>query len=115
MTSARATGTRADYAAPDADRFAARRGDGTAPAFWKKARRVAAQLPFAETCSPPIIGAFRPRDTNAGERRRWWARSAYFVLPFDFVPDVLRSGFAMMRRAGDRAAHGGRPHAAGTS
>ncbi len=87
MTSARATWNEADYAAPDADRFA-RDEETVRSGFWKKARRVAAQLPFAEDLLAAYYCAF-DRETPMPVKAALVGALAYFVLPFDFVPDVL--------------------------
>jgi uncharacterized membrane protein YkvA (DUF1232 family) len=87
MTSARATWNEADYAAPDADRFA--RDEATVRrGFWKKARRVAAGLPFAEDLLAAYYCAF-DRETPLQVKAALIGALAYFVLPFDFIPDVL--------------------------
>ncbi len=87
MTSARATWNEADYAAPDADRLA--RDEATVRrGFWKKARRVAARLPFAEDLLAAYYCAF-DRETPLQVRAALIGALAYFVLPFDFIPDVL--------------------------
>jgi uncharacterized membrane protein YkvA (DUF1232 family) len=56
--------------------------------FWSKLKRVAAQLPFAEDLLAAYYCAFdsqTPRHVHAG----LLGAIAYFVLPFDFVPDML--------------------------
>jgi uncharacterized membrane protein YkvA (DUF1232 family) len=56
--------------------------------FWSKLKRVAAQLPFAEDLLAAYYCAFdrqTPRHVQAG----LLGAIAYFVLPFDFVPDML--------------------------
>ena len=56
--------------------------------FWRKLKRVAAQLPFAEDLLAAYYCAFdgqTPRHVQAG----LLGAIAYFVLPFDFVPDML--------------------------
>ena len=87
MTSARATWNEAYYAAPDADRFA-RDEETVRRGFWKKARRVAAKLPFAEDLLAAYYCAF-DRETPMQVKAALVGALAYFVLPFDFVPDVL--------------------------
>lgn len=62
--------------------------------FWRKARRFAAGLPFAEDLLAAYYCAF-DRDTPAHVKGALVAALAYFVLPFDFVPDLLPMvGFA---------------------
>jgi uncharacterized membrane protein YkvA (DUF1232 family) len=93
MTSARATWNEADYSTPDADRMA-RDEETVRRGFWKKARRVAAGLPFAEDLLAAYYCAF-DRETPMQARAALVGALAYFVLPFDFVPDVLPMlGFA---------------------
>ena len=87
MTSARATWNEADYAAPDTDRFA-RDEETVRRGFWKKARRVAARLPFAEDLLAAYYCAF-DQSTPFQVKAALVGALAYFVLPFDFVPDIL--------------------------
>ena len=56
--------------------------------FWKKARRVAAGLPFAEDLLAAYYCAF-DRDTPMSVKGTLLAALAYFVLPIDFMPDVM--------------------------
>jgi len=56
--------------------------------FWGKARRVAARLPFAEDLLAAYYCAF-DRATPRHVQVALIGALAYFVLPFDFVPDVL--------------------------
>ena len=56
--------------------------------FWQKARRVAARLPFAEDLLAAWYCAF-DRDTPLQVKAALIGALAYFVLPFDAVPDVL--------------------------
>jgi uncharacterized membrane protein YkvA (DUF1232 family) len=56
--------------------------------FWRKARRVAAGLPFAEDLLAAYYCAF-DRKTPLQVKGALVGALAYFVLPFDFVPDVL--------------------------
>jgi len=56
--------------------------------FWSKLKRVAARLPFAEDLLAAYYCAFdsqTPRHVQAA----LLGAIAYFVLPFDFVPDML--------------------------
>jgi uncharacterized membrane protein YkvA (DUF1232 family) len=56
--------------------------------FWRKLKRVAAHLPFAEDLLAAYYCAFdlrTPRHVQAA----LLGAIAYFVLPFDFVPDML--------------------------
>ena len=56
--------------------------------FWRKAARVAAKLPFAEGLLAAYYCAF-DQATPFQVRAALIGALAYFVLPFDFVPDVL--------------------------
>jgi uncharacterized membrane protein YkvA (DUF1232 family) len=56
--------------------------------FWAKIGRVAARLPFAEDFLAAYYCAF-DRATPLQVRAALLAALAYFVLPFDFIPDLL--------------------------
>ena len=56
--------------------------------FWHKAGRVAARLPFAEDLLAAYYCAF-DQATPAHVKAALAGALAYFVLPFDFMPDVL--------------------------
>jgi uncharacterized membrane protein YkvA (DUF1232 family) len=56
--------------------------------FWRKAARVAARLPFAEDLLAAYYCAF-DQATPAHVKTALVGALAYFVLPFDFMPDVL--------------------------
>jgi uncharacterized membrane protein YkvA (DUF1232 family) len=56
--------------------------------FWRKVKRVAAQIPFAEDLLTAYYCAF-DRNTPAQVRTVLIGALAYFVLPFDVVPDFL--------------------------
>src|SRR3954470_20263459 len=93
MTSARTTWNAADTTPPDAARFA-RDEETVRRGFWKKARRVAARLPFAEDLLAAYYCAF-DRETPLQVKAALIGALAYFVLPFDFVPDMMPMlGFA---------------------
>jgi uncharacterized membrane protein YkvA (DUF1232 family) len=56
--------------------------------FWSKFKRVAARLPFAEDLLSAYYCAFdlrTPRHVQAA----LLGAIAYFILPFDFIPDML--------------------------
>jgi uncharacterized membrane protein YkvA (DUF1232 family) len=55
---------------------------------WRKARRVAAQIPFAEDLLAAYYCAF-DRDTPLQVKATLVGALAYFVLPFDAVPDFM--------------------------
>jgi uncharacterized membrane protein YkvA (DUF1232 family) len=56
--------------------------------FWTKAKRVGARLPFAEDLLAAYFCAF-DRETPRHVHVALVGALAYFVLPFDFVPDML--------------------------
>ena len=56
--------------------------------FWAKAKRVGARLPFAEDLLAAYFCAF-DRGTPRHVHVALVGALAYFVLPFDFIPDVL--------------------------
>ena len=56
--------------------------------FWIKLKRVAAKLPFAEDLLAAYYCAF-DRETPRHVQAALLGAIAYFVLPFDFVPDML--------------------------
>ena len=56
--------------------------------FWSKLKRVVAMLPFAEDLLAAYYCAF-DKQTPRHVQASLLGAIAYFVLPFDFVPDVL--------------------------
>jgi len=56
--------------------------------FWRKTRRVAARLPFAQDLLAAYYCAF-DRDTPLQVKTTLVGAIAYFVLPLDAIPDVL--------------------------
>jgi uncharacterized membrane protein YkvA (DUF1232 family) len=56
--------------------------------FWIKLKRVAAKLPFAEDLLAAYYCAF-DRETPRHVQAALLGAIAYFVLPFDFMPDML--------------------------
>jgi uncharacterized membrane protein YkvA (DUF1232 family) len=56
--------------------------------FWRKLRRVAAGLPFAEDLAAAYYCAF-DRQTPLQVKAALLGALAYFVLPIDFMPDVM--------------------------
>src|SRR3954463_303471 len=56
--------------------------------FWSKLKRVAAQLPFAEDLLAAYYCAF-DRQTPRHVQASLLGAIAYFILPFDFIPDVM--------------------------
>lgn len=56
--------------------------------FWKKLRGLAAKLPFAIQAAASYFCAFDPK-TPVAVKAMLMAALAYFVLPFDAIPDFL--------------------------
>ena len=73
---------------------AARDEDTVRRGFWVKVRRFGAVLPFAEDLLAAYYCAF-DRDTPLQVKAALIGALAYFVLPFDAIPDMLPMiGFA---------------------
>jgi uncharacterized membrane protein YkvA (DUF1232 family) len=70
-----------------ADRLAEDR-EGVRRRFWRKLRRVMAQVPFAEDLLAAYYCAF-DRQTPRHVQASLLGALAYFILPFDFVPDMM--------------------------
>jgi len=66
----------------------ARDEDTVRRGFWRKLRKFAARLPFAEDLLAAYYCAF-DRDTPLRVKAALIGALAYFVLPFDVVPDML--------------------------
>jgi uncharacterized membrane protein YkvA (DUF1232 family) len=56
--------------------------------FWSKFKRVMAQLPFAEDLLAAYYCAF-DKQTPRHVQAALLGAIAYFILPFDFIPDML--------------------------
>ena len=56
--------------------------------FWIKLKRVVAQLPFAEDLLAAYYCAF-DKQTPRHVQAALLGAVAYFILPFDFMPDML--------------------------
>ena len=56
--------------------------------FWKKLLRVAGRIPFAEDAAAAYFCAVDPA-TPAKVKATLFAALAYFVMPFDLIPDFL--------------------------
>jgi uncharacterized membrane protein YkvA (DUF1232 family) len=56
--------------------------------FWIKFKRVAAKLPFAEDLLSAFYCAF-DKETPRHVQAALLGAIAYFILPFDFIPDML--------------------------
>ena len=82
-----ATWNEADFATPDVERLA-RDEDTVRRGFWRKLKRFAAQLPFAEDLLAAYYCAF-DRDTPLQVKAALLGALAYFVLPFDVIPDMM--------------------------
>jgi uncharacterized membrane protein YkvA (DUF1232 family) len=67
---------------------AARDEDTVRRGFWVKVKRFAARLPFAEDLLAAYYCAF-DRDTPLQVKAALFGALAYFVLPFDVIPDML--------------------------
>ncbi len=67
---------------------ALRKADAVRRQFRVKARKVAASLPFAEDLLAAYYCAF-DRETPMPVKAALVGALAYFVLPFDFAPDML--------------------------
>ena len=70
-----------------ADRLARDR-EGLRRRFWVKFKKVLARLPFAQELLAAYYCAF-DKETPRHVQVALLGAIAYFVLPFDFVPDVL--------------------------
>src|ERR1700761_2071351 len=70
-----------------ADRLAKDR-DSVRKRFWSKLKRVAARLPFAEDLLAAYYCAFDQQTTRQVQAALLGA-IAYFILPFDFIPDMM--------------------------
>ncbi len=70
-----------------ADRLAQDR-DSVRRRFWSKMKRAVAQIPFAEDLLAAYYCAF-DRQTPRHVQASLLGAIAYFVVPLDFVPDML--------------------------
>src|SRR4051794_41542798 len=87
------TWSEADFAAPDAERVA-RDEETVRRGFWRKVKRFAARLPFTEDLLAAYYCA-HDRDTPFQVKAALLGALAYFVLPFDVIPDMVPMlGFA---------------------
>jgi uncharacterized membrane protein YkvA (DUF1232 family) len=73
---------------PNAAGRTARDEDRVRRGFWRKMRRIGAQVPFAEDLLAAYYCAF-DRLTPVQVKAGLVGALAYFVLPFDFLPDLL--------------------------
>ena len=70
-----------------ADRLAKDR-ESVRKRYWFKLKRVAARLPFAEDFLAAYYCAF-DKETPRHVQVTLLGAIAYFILPFDFIPDML--------------------------
>jgi uncharacterized membrane protein YkvA (DUF1232 family) len=70
-----------------ADRLAQDR-EGVRKRFWIKLKQVAAKLPFTEDLLAAYYCAF-DKETPRHVQVALLSAIAYFILPFDFIPDML--------------------------
>src|ERR1700740_2803212 len=70
-----------------ADRLAQDR-DSVRARFWIKLKKVAARLPFVEDLLAAYYCAF-DKETPRHVQVALLGAIAYFILPFDFIPDML--------------------------
>jgi uncharacterized membrane protein YkvA (DUF1232 family) len=56
--------------------------------FWVKLKRVVSRLPFAEDLLAAYYCAF-DRETPRHVQATLLGAIAYFILPFDFIPDMM--------------------------
>ena len=77
----------ADFSPADAGKFA-RDEETVRRGFWTKLRRLGARLPFAEDLLAAYYCAF-DRDTPLQVKAALLGALAYFVLPFDAIPDMM--------------------------
>jgi uncharacterized membrane protein YkvA (DUF1232 family) len=60
----------------------------TKAGFWKKMKAVAAHIPFAEDALAAYYCAL-DQQTPLSVRAALWGALAYFIMPFDVIPDYL--------------------------
>jgi len=77
----------ADFEPVNAEKFA-RDEETVRRGFWEKMRAIGARLPFAEDLLAAYYCAF-DRDTPFQVKAALLGALAYFVLPFDVIPDFL--------------------------
>src|SRR5436853_3981638 len=87
MSEHAATWNDADFSPADADRVA-RDEDTVRRGFWRKLKRFATRLPFAEDLLAAYYCAF-DRGTPFQVKAALLGALAYFVLPFDAIPDMM--------------------------
>jgi uncharacterized membrane protein YkvA (DUF1232 family) len=83
-----AFGSTAEYSASLNDIDGVRQRERVRRGFWSKVKRVAAQIPFAEDLLTAHYCAF-DRETPREVQAALIGALAYFVLPFDIIPDII--------------------------
>jgi uncharacterized membrane protein YkvA (DUF1232 family) len=83
-----AFGSTAGYSASLNDVDVVRQRERVRRGFWSKVKRVAAQIPFAEDLLTAYYCAF-DRETPREVQAALIGALAYFVLPFDIIPDII--------------------------
>ena len=83
-----AFGSTAEYSASLNDVDVVRQRERVRRGFWSKVKRVAAQIPFAEDLLTAYYCAF-DRETPREVQAALIGALAYFVLPFDIIPDII--------------------------
>jgi uncharacterized membrane protein YkvA (DUF1232 family) len=77
-----------DYTAELTESGLVRQQERVRRGFWSKVKRVAAELPFVEDLLTAYYCAF-DRETPREVQAVLVGALAYFVLPFDVIPDML--------------------------
>src|SRR5258708_37265933 len=77
-----------EYSAALDDVDVARQREQVRRGFWSKVKRVAAQIPFDEDLLTAYYCAF-DRETPREVQAALIGALAYFVLPFDIIPDII--------------------------
>jgi uncharacterized membrane protein YkvA (DUF1232 family) len=83
-----AFGSTAEYSASLNAVDVARQRERVRRGFWSKVKRVAAQIPFVEDLLTAYYCAF-DRETPREVQAALIGALAYFVLPFDIIPDII--------------------------
>jgi uncharacterized membrane protein YkvA (DUF1232 family) len=83
-----AFGSTAEYSASLNDIDGVRQRERVRRGFWSKVKRVAAQIPFAEDLLTAYYCAL-DRETPREVQAALIGALAYFVLPFDIIPDII--------------------------
>jgi uncharacterized membrane protein YkvA (DUF1232 family) len=83
-----AFGSSAEYSASLNDVDVVRQRERVRRGFWSKVKRVAAQIPFIEDLLTSYYCAF-DRETPREVQAALIGALAYFVLPFDIIPDII--------------------------